>query len=110
MGWLEVQPRSGRTNDWILAAPASVLEGCTPVQGGVHSSAGGGALGDTRRKNLGRTKEVRARVASRDWCGGCNEQTRLREDPDGSAVRRCPECHPMRKPLRGPAKPPQSAL
>ncbi len=44
-GWLESSARPGRTNDWILAAPAPVMEGCTPVQGGVHSSAGGGCTG-----------------------------------------------------------------
>jgi hypothetical protein len=110
LGWLEVSPRPGRTNDWLLAAPAAVLEGCHPRQGGVTPTSGGGDMGVTRRKNLGRTQEVRARVARRIWCGVCAEDTRQREDPDNGTMRRCEECHPLRKPLRGPAKPPKSAL
>jgi hypothetical protein len=110
LGWLEVQTRSGRANDWLLAAPDAVHRGCHPRQGGVTPTSGGGDMGVTRRKNLGRTQEVRARVARQPWCGVCAEDTRLRDDPDGGPMRRCPECHPLRKPLRGPAKPPKSAL
>jgi hypothetical protein len=67
-------------------------------------------MGVTHRKNLGRTQEVRARVARRNWCGVCAEDTRLRDDPDGGPVRRCAECHPMRTTLRADSKPPKSAL
>ncbi len=110
LGWLVSSPRPGRTNDWILAAPATVHRGVPQDRGGGPPGPGGEVPQDRGRKNLGRTKEVRARVARRAWCGVCAEDTRLREDPDGGTVRRCQECHPMRKPLRGPAKPPQSAL
>jgi hypothetical protein len=41
-GWLQVQPRPGRTNDWLLAAPAGALEGCHPRRGGVTPTSGGG--------------------------------------------------------------------
>jgi hypothetical protein len=41
-GWLAVSPRPGRTNDWSLAAPAAILKGCDPAQGGVRPTAGGG--------------------------------------------------------------------
>ncbi len=42
LGWLEVAPRPGRTNDWLLAAPADVLEGCHPRQGGGDTHVRGG--------------------------------------------------------------------
>jgi hypothetical protein len=107
-GWLVAVARPGRTNDWLLAAPAPVLQGCNPVQGGVKPTSGGGEAHFTRRKNLGSTQEVRARRARRAWCGVCAEETRLRQDPDGGTVRRCPECHPLAEPLRGPDKPHRS--
>ncbi len=109
MGWLGASPRPGRTNDWLLAAPAATLEGWSPGRGGVTPRPGGGDTQTTRRKNLGRTQEVRARVARRKWCGGCAEDTRLLQPVEGGPMRRCPECHPQVEPLRGTAKPARSA-
>jgi len=41
-GWLDAEPRPGRTNDWVLGVPECRGDPCTPVQGGVQPSAGGG--------------------------------------------------------------------
>lgn len=30
-----------------------------------------------------------------DWCGACDETTRLTEDPKSGRQRRCPTCHPL---------------
>jgi hypothetical protein len=95
LGWLTVEPRPGRTNDWVLSAPAGLHNPRTPVQGGVKPSAGGGEAQFTHRKYLGRTQEGAARPARRRWCGECEEETRLTMDSDGRDVRRCPKCHPL---------------
>jgi hypothetical protein len=95
VGWLGSEPRAGRTNSWVLTAPAEVHNPRTPLQGGVKPSSGGGELGFTHRKYLGRSQEGAVRAARRRWCGECEEQTRLVSDPEGANVRRCPKCHPL---------------
>ncbi len=45
VGWINVNSRPGRSNDWVLSAPADALNPRTPVQGGVQPSAGGGCTG-----------------------------------------------------------------
>jgi hypothetical protein len=95
LGWINVQPRPGRVNDWVLSAPAGALHPGTTVPGGGKPSSGGEELGFPRRKDLGRTQEARVRAARLPWCGRCDEETRLTEDDDGRNVRRCPGCHPL---------------
>ncbi len=42
VGWLESSPHPGRVNGWVLAAPATALEGCRPRQGGGDTHVRGG--------------------------------------------------------------------
>lgn len=35
------------------------------------------------------------KAARPDWCGNCDEDTRMRETPDGRRAHRCPDCHPL---------------
>jgi hypothetical protein len=96
LGWLRREPRAGRTNDWVLTVPQPVLEGCTPVQGGVQPSAPGGAVECTRRKVPTKGLVARDARTRRPWCGSCDEATRQVEQDDGR-VARCPRCHPNSK-------------
>ncbi len=45
LGWLESSPRSGRTNDWLLSAPAATVDPCDPPQGGGATHRRGGCGG-----------------------------------------------------------------
>lgn len=66
-------------NDWSGAgagAVVSFLRGLTPADKPSRQARGGGK---------GRP----------EWCGVCEEVTRLVEDPSTGRQRRCPDCHPL---------------
>lgn len=42
-----------------------------------------------------RPSKARRRQERPDWCGSCDEATRLTEDPQTGRQRRCPACHPL---------------
>lgn len=49
----------------------------------------------TRLTNLPRPRRDDNTIPRPEWCGHCDETSRLRERDDGSLLR-CPECHPLR--------------
>jgi hypothetical protein len=62
---------------------------------GIETADKPGAAALTRQDNLAALAPPRPRTARPQWCGQCDERTRLRELAHDDRLYRCPDCHPQ---------------
>ena len=79
----------GIKNDPRVRHPAAYLRGA------IERGDGPGLIADARRGLAAEWRDGEASPARPEWCGNCDERTRLIEQPDGTTARRCPDCHPL---------------
>jgi hypothetical protein len=65
---------------------------------GIETADKPGAAALTRLDDLAALAPPRPRPARPQWCGQCDERTRLRELAHDDRVYRCPDCHPQATP------------
>lgn len=79
-GWTKEQLAAAiRAHDWTGARAGAVV---AYLRGLTTDDQAAGAARERARKRP-------------DWCGRCDETTRLSEDPQNGRQRRCPDCHPL---------------
>jgi hypothetical protein len=65
---------------------------------GIETADKPGAAALTRLDNLAALAPPQPRPTRPQWCGHCDERTRLRESPHNDRPYRCPNCHPQTTP------------
>jgi hypothetical protein len=63
-----------------------------------------GLCGPCHNGVIDNEERAKGKIPRRQWCGKCDERTRLMDFYDGDHPYRCPRCHPLAsRPLRSVA-------